>query len=72
MPRDKQQFSLKGVGDEVSLRQLGKYPSEIVHQVELIGEPIIVTREGRPAAYLVPIDYAAEHLELPRASEGAA
>jgi antitoxin (DNA-binding transcriptional repressor) of toxin-antitoxin stability system len=62
MPRSMQRFRVDGLSGSVSIRQLGKYASEIVHELDLLGQPVVVTREGEPAAYLIPVDYAERHL----------
>lgn len=43
----------------VSIRQLEKNASEVVRNVEDGGSPKLVTRHGRPAAYLVSLEDAA-------------
>ncbi len=50
----------------VSVRALGKFATVIVQRVEADGEAMLVTREGKPAAYLVPIS-AADRLGLEKA-----
>jgi hypothetical protein len=47
--------------DNVSVRALAKYSRVIVKRIEESDEPMLVTREERPAAYLVPLS-AAEKL----------
>ncbi len=47
--------------DSVGIRDLGRNASEVVERVERTGEPVIVTRRGRPAAVMVPI--SAEDLD---------
>jgi len=49
----------------VSVRALAKSSTVVVKRVEEEGEAILVTREGKPAAYLVPIS-AADKLGLER------
>ncbi len=42
--------------DSYGIRELQRRPSEIVEQVEETGRPALVTRYGKPAAVLLPID----------------
>lgn len=41
--------------DQVGLRELRQYASELVRRVEA-GEEVTITVSGRPAARLVPVD----------------
>jgi prevent-host-death family protein len=47
----------------VSVRALGKFATVVVKRVEDDNQAMLVTREGKPAAYLVPIS-AADKLGL--------
>jgi prevent-host-death family protein len=63
MPHSRQQISKPGYRPEaVSIRQLGKHPSEVINVIERGGKPVVVTRKGEPAVYIVPIDFAERHL----------
>jgi prevent-host-death family protein len=60
----------EGPLESVSIRQLSKHASVFIREVELGGKPVIVTRMGTPIGYLVPLDYAREHLpQLSAASD---
>jgi len=42
--------------ESYGIRELQRRPSEIVEQVEKTGRPVLVTRYGKLAAVLMPID----------------
>ncbi|HET7443323.1 MAG TPA: type II toxin-antitoxin system Phd/YefM family antitoxin [Solirubrobacterales bacterium] len=42
----------------VGIRQLSRETSKVIQQFEETGEPLIVTREGRPIGALMPVDQA--------------
>lgn len=44
--------------DNISARALGRFATVVVKHVEEEDETMLVTREGKPAAYLVPISTA--------------
>jgi prevent-host-death family protein len=55
---------------EVGIRQLSRETSRIIKEFEDNGEPVIITREGRPIGALVPVDQKqAEDLVLATAPE---
>jgi prevent-host-death family protein len=52
------------------IRDLQRRPSEIVDRVDKTGRPVLVTRRGRPAAVLMPLDQdALEDFVLANAPE---
>ncbi len=44
-----------GIIAVVGIRELSKRTSELVREVEETGEPVVVTRHGRPAATVIPL-----------------
>jgi prevent-host-death family protein len=42
----------------VSIRDLGRRPSQVIDEVLRTGRPAIVTRHGRPVTAMVPLDPA--------------
>ena len=40
----------------IGIRQLSRNTSQVIKEFEATGEPVIVTREGRPIGALVPVD----------------
>lgn len=44
-----------GVVSVVGIRELSKRTSELVREVEETGEPVVITRHGRPAATVIPM-----------------
>ncbi len=42
--------------ESYGIRELQRRPGEIVDQVERNGRPALVTRHGKPAAVLLPVD----------------
>jgi prevent-host-death family protein len=40
----------------VGIRELSKHASAIIHDVESKKEPALITRRGRPVAYVLPVD----------------
>lgn len=54
----------------VGIRELVRNASKIIQEIETTGQPVIVTRHGRPVAALWPIDEEAlEDFVLARAPE---
>lgn len=45
----------------IGIRDLARNASSIINDIEQTKEPALITRRGRPVAYMVPID--AEQLE---------
>jgi antitoxin (DNA-binding transcriptional repressor) of toxin-antitoxin stability system len=44
----------------ISVRQLGKHVSACIRDIQLGGKPVVVLKEDEPAAYIIPLDVAAE------------
>jgi antitoxin (DNA-binding transcriptional repressor) of toxin-antitoxin stability system len=44
----------------ISIRQLGKHVSACIRDIELGKKPVVVLRDNEPAAYIIPLDAAAE------------
>jgi prevent-host-death family protein len=44
----------------ISIRQLGKHVSACIRDVEAGEKPVIVLRENKPVAYIIPLEVAAE------------
>ena len=44
--------------DTVSIEQARKALGEIVDRARLAGQPTLITRQGKPAAVVVPLDQA--------------
>ena len=40
----------------ISIRDLGRRPSQVIDEVVRSGRPAIITRHGRPVTAIVPID----------------
>jgi prevent-host-death family protein len=40
----------------ISIRQLAKHLSAVIMELEESGEPLTITREGRPVARLIPLE----------------
>jgi len=40
----------------VGIRELAKHASAIIHDIESKKEPALITRRGRPVAYVLPVD----------------
>jgi prevent-host-death family protein len=40
----------------IGIRELAKHASAIVNDVEQTKEPALITRRGRPVAYMLPVD----------------
>lgn len=43
--------------ESVSLRDLSRTPGEVIDRVRLVGRHIEVTRQGKPAAVVVPVQW---------------
>jgi antitoxin (DNA-binding transcriptional repressor) of toxin-antitoxin stability system len=46
----------------VSIRQLNKHTSLLMQRIEDSGEPALITRGDEPVGFVVPLEYAREHL----------
>jgi prevent-host-death family protein len=40
----------------IGVRELAKHASSIINDIEQTKEPALITRRGRPVAYMLPVD----------------